>query len=255
MLATGSSTVLEPPRPRIHSIPTRWTEFVEVPPVFLDGGEGDSGGNGGKGGGGGGGWSGGEGESEGEQGDSAARPLAAREFAFGFVLLGVTTIFAVFLAAFLMLRRQSETWPPPGAPEPPTGLWMSTALVLASSIALFAAARGVRRRNAALLRRGLAVATALAVLFLVSQGFLWSELLRSGHTAASDAYGAVFYSLTGLHALHALAGVGLLAYATWRSRRRPFSPEARSRLKLGSLYWHFLGGIWVVLFVVLYYVE
>ncbi len=256
--STGGSTIVEPPAPRRPRAPSRLAEEVGPPPDFLDGDGGGGDGRGGGGGGGGGGWGGGPGDGEGEGGEGRepfARPLAASEFAFGFLLLGVATLFGVFLAAFLMLRRQAATWPPPGAPDPPTGLWISTALVFASSIALLASDRAARRREASAMRRHLGLATALGTLFLVSQGLLWSALLRSGYTAGSDAYGAVFYSLTGLHALHALGGVVLLLHLAWRSRRRPLTADTRLRLRLAGLYWHFLGLIWVVLFVVLYYVE
>lgn len=198
-------------------------------------------------GGDGGGGGGGDGDRGGEdgQGDPARLGLAL-------AMLGMSTLFAAFLVAYLVLRRNAPTWPPPGAPLPPRGLWMSTLVLLASSAALV---RAVRARDVAAMRRRLAWTLALGTSFLAVQAILWREVFAGGRFTFSDAYGTIFYSLTGLHAAHVVGGLVFLSRTFLRARREPAAPRTRLALALCSTYWHFMGAIWLVLFCVLEFLN
>jgi cytochrome c oxidase subunit 3 len=165
------------------------------------------------------------------------------------------SLFAAFLVAYLLLRKNAATWPPPGAPLPPKGLWISTVVLLASSATIVAAGRAQDPRA---MRRGLALTLALGFLFLVVQGILWREVFASGRFTFSDAYGTIFYSLTGLHGAHVIGGLVFLTRTLLRARSDPSGPSGpkmRLALALCSTYWHFMDGIWLVLFAVLEFLN
>lgn len=202
--------------------------------------------DGGRGGGGGGG---------GEPDPGAAPeglPLSAVELGFGFLLVAVTTLFAVFLGAFLYLRRTAAEWPPPGTPAAPDALWLSTALMLGSSAALVRSGRRHRARDRRGALRWLAATEALGLAFLVSQLQLWSELAAAG-LSASGSYGTVFYALTGLHGLHVLGGLVYMALLHRRVRAGRVRRRGRSEYDFCAWYWHYMGLVWLVVFSLLYF--
>ena len=170
-------------------------------------------------------------------------------------LVGMTTLFGAFLIAALLLRRSAAVWPPPGAPVPPRGLWVSTLVILASSGTFVLAVRAGEAGSHGDLRRWLGATLALGVAFLLVQAFLWRGVFASGRSTATDAYGTIFYSLTGLHAAHVIGGLVTLAWTSGRARREPAARNTRLALALCSTYWHFMGGVWLVLFAVLHFLD
>lgn len=170
------------------------------------------------------------------------------------VFFAIGTLFLVFLAGYLMLRRKAAAWPPPGGPRPPRGLWISTLILLSSGLTMHRAMRSLRSGAKEVFRRWLGATLALGALFLLVQLYLWRELLAAGLSAATNAYGAIFYSLTGLHGLHILGGLVFLAFLLARAGRRELE-VVRSPAGLCAAYWHFMDGIWLVLFFVLYFAS
>jgi cytochrome c oxidase subunit 3 len=167
----------------------------------------------------------------------------------------MSTLFGAFLIAYLLLRRNAPSWPPPGAPVPPQGLWISTLVIALSSATLVRAARANRTPGATDLTRWLHATLALGVLFLVVQAILWRDVFAHGRSTASDAYGTIFYSLTGLHAAHVIGGLVFLARTSSRARAAPHAAGTRLAVSLCGMYWHYMGAVWLVLFAVLYFLN
>lgn len=165
-------------------------------------------------------------------------------------LASLSAVFAATLVAYLVVRARAEVWPPPGVPQLPRTLWVSTVLLVASSATITWAQRGARRGNGTALRRGLALTTLLGLAFLASQTRNWFVLVAANLTMRTNLYGFTFYLLTGLHALHVLGGLGPLAGLTVQAWRGPGSDLARRVVYLAA-YWHFLDAVWLVLFAVL----
>ncbi len=241
----GGITVLEPP-PRRQ--PRRSGGGAEPPDRWN--GDGD---------GGGGGGDDSDGEGDGERRPKRSRrqpPNGAAELGFGLMLLGLGTLFVAFLGTWLVFRRTAGAWPPPGTPRPPAGLWLSTVLLVANSAALVRAVRARRVGDGPATRRWLASAAVLGLLFLAAQGRLWSDLLDEGVSLSAGAYGTLFFSLTGLHAIHVVGGLiylGLVVSGA-RAAMEPVEPGGRrTRVEFCAVYWHFLGVVWIPVFGVLYF--
>ena len=152
-----------------------------------------------------------------------------------FFLVAETMFFAGLISAFFVLRLGAPVWPPPLQPRLPvlvTGL--NTLVLLASSLAMIAALRALRRGAGRALVERLAATAALGALFLAVQGYEWARLIHYGLTVTSGAYGATFYTLIGFHAApragragvaHGRAGAGRARAL----RRRPHHDAARLR--------------------------
>jgi heme/copper-type cytochrome/quinol oxidase subunit 3 len=164
-----------------------------------------------------------------------------------------TMFFAGLISAFFVLRLSAAVWPPPLQPRLPvlvTGL--NTLVLLASSLAMFAALRASRRADGRALVERLAAAAALAVLFLAVQGYEWARLIHYGLTVTSGAYGATFYTLIGVHAAHVLGALAWLAVTLWLAARGWYVDGHVSGLRACATYWHYVVGLWPLLYVMVY---
>jgi heme/copper-type cytochrome/quinol oxidase subunit 3 len=180
----------------------------------------------------------------------------AGSFALVLALIGIGTLFAVLIAVWLFLRRPAPDWNASSAGASLDALWISSALLFGSSVAIERAARVARlpERRAATLR-WIVASLALGLAFVGAQAELWTTLWRAGLVPSSSGYAAVFFALTGLHALHVLGGLGFLGFLGARHRRRVAEPPAAASVRRGAIYWHFMGALWLVLFTLLYFVR
>jgi len=65
-------------------------------------------------------------------------------------------------------------------------------------------------------------------------------------------YGATFFALTGLHGIHVMIGTTILIFILARALRGQFTPEHHFAFTAASWYWHFVGVLWLILFVLVY---
>jgi cytochrome c oxidase subunit 3 len=168
-------------------------------------------------------------------------------------LMAGTMLFAGLVGGYLVLRFASAAWPSPGMPHLPVRLaGFNTVVIALSSLAFQRALRSLRALDARGLRRWLLSAAGLGVLFLGLQVVQWSLLVRGGLSFTGTTYGTTFYVLTGVHAAHALSGVAWLLLISLRQREL-WVPDRRQRtIEVCGLYWHFVGLVWLGLYVVLY---
>ena len=164
-----------------------------------------------------------------------------------------TMMFAALFFSYALLRFRAPAWPPPGLPHLPLGLpAAATAVLAASSFALHRGGRALARDQ----RRGLAVgagiATGLGVVFLTLQWTQWASLWHSGLRTDSGVYGGIFYLLTCFHALHVLVGLGLLTWLAVGAALGAFTAKTQAPVRVVSMFWHFVGVVWGVVFVTVY---
>jgi heme/copper-type cytochrome/quinol oxidase subunit 3 len=161
--------------------------------------------------------------------------------------------FATLISALFVLRVGMAAWPPPLEPRLPVALTgVNTIVLVASSAAVAGAMRALRRGGRRSLVRRLGLAALLGLLFLAVQGSEWIRLVGFGLTIASGVYGLTFYTLIGFHALHVLGAlVWLVTTATLVARGRLGAHRA-SPVKACAMYWHFVVGLWPILYVAVY---
>ncbi len=187
------------------------------------------------------------------RGDGRDRPAPIETGRFGMRLLvaALSMLFAASLVAYLLIRSRAQAWPPAGMPHLPGTLWISTLILLASSVTMQAAVRAARAGRAAALRADMLVTTLLGIAFLASQTLNWFALVAENLTAKTNLYGFTFYVLTGLHAAHVIGGLIPLAVVTARASRGRYSREFHPGVEYCAIYWHFLDVVWVVMFAIL----
>jgi cytochrome c oxidase subunit 3 len=140
-------------------------------------------------------------------------------------------LFAALFFAYGLSRLRAIVWPPGDLPPLPLLLPGLATLVLAGS--------------SAVLHRGRVLAAVLlGGTFLGLQAVVWRQMFLAGLHPQAGAYASYFFALTVFHALHVLVGLGGLG---WLARR----PQPLS-LRLWTIYWHMVGVIWAVMFVLVY---
>ena len=161
-------------------------------------------------------------------------------------------IFAALISAFLVLKTRAVAWPPPGQPRLPVAVTGVNTLVLLASAYTMIRAVGVLRSGSDGAARWLAATAGLGVLFLAVQGFEWARLLGFGLTGAASVYGATFYAIVGIHALHVLAAVIVLWVSLGRTRSGRYTSGGHTGLVVCRMYWVFVVAVWPILYALLY---
>lgn len=170
---------------------------------------------------------------------------------FGMLLFVATEImlFAGLISGFVIIKSSAAIWPPPDQPRLPIEQTaFNTVALLASGVLLFYAARLARkdREKARLLMMG---SLGLGAFFVVFQGYEWVHLIAAGLTLTSSSLGSFFYLIVGLHAIHAVIGLGVLFHA-WNKIEQGWI--AYHTLAAAQVFWFFVVGLWPVLYVVVY---
>lgn len=180
-------------------------------------------------------------------GSEPADGISPRRFAMRIFITSLAILFTAGLAGFVIIRLRADAWPPPGSPELPGGLWISSGLLIVLSAVLVAAVARARARRVIETSRLLGVAAALGVAFLAAQTANW---LRLDGTAERTMLVFGFWMLTVLHGLHVLGGIPPLVVAAVRSRRGRYRADPEP-VELVASYWHFLGITWFAIFAAL----
>jgi cytochrome c oxidase subunit III len=207
-------------------------------------------------GGNGGGHDGGDGgDDAGDRPADRTQPFneqKSRVFTF-FLLIAIVMTFGGVIAAYVVIQaNKAAEWRPF---DLPIQVWISTAIIIVSSITYEAAKRALMLNRHRAAKKWLIVTSALGAAFISSQVLAWLALAARGMYLRGNPYAGFFYVLTALHAVHVLGGVIALGSILLRSWHPAVHEEAVfQRLALARVvgwYWHFMGGLWLVLFVLL----
>lgn len=164
------------------------------------------------------------------------------------------TLFAALLVSYFYLRFQSgPAWPPDGIEDPhlTLPLFMSVVL-LGSSVPAHLADRAIKRGDVRGLKIWLLAAFAMGAAFLGTTFLVeWPETLKE-FTPTTNAYGSLYYTITGFHSSHLLAGLGFGLWVIFRSFRGAFDGSNHAPVGLFTMYWHFVDLVWIFVFATVY---
>jgi cytochrome c oxidase subunit 3 len=134
-------------------------------------------------------------------------------------------------------------------------LWISTGVILISSFAVQGALSAVRDGRTKVFRRALLAGFLLSLVFLAIQAPALVQVLRD-HAALRTRevylYALIFFLII-LHAAHVIGGLVPLGIVTLRAQRNPaaYNPQRHGPVRAVAMYWHFLDGVWIVMFLLL----
>lgn len=141
---------------------------------------------------------------------------------------------------------------------------LNTYVLIVSSFFVALAVHALRADRRRLAIGSLAVTLLLGATFLSVKAYEYHDHLSHGiapgayydyaelPTHAAMMFFSMYYAMTGLHAIHVLAGMAILAYMIFAIRRRTVTPDRVMPLEAGGLYWHLVDVVWIFLWPLLY---
>jgi cytochrome c oxidase subunit 3 len=191
---------------------------------------------------------GGDDPGEGSGGGSPGIPQRAYFTVIQLGLAGIIMFFMALTSSFLVRKGLGNDWV---AFTFPRILWLNSLILMASSITIQVARRHLHEDQQAAFKSWWGVTTGLGILFLAGQLIAWRQLAAQGVFLVTNPSSSFFYVLTAAHGLHLLGGVLALFYVSHRNWRRSRISQVTAA-DVVSIYWHFMDGLWLFLFALLY---
>jgi cytochrome c oxidase subunit III len=202
------------------------------------------------------GGNGGSRKGNGHQGDSSQFESSANRYRIGMwvALAAILMMFTALTSAYIVRAGSSNDWRPIAMPQV---LLLSTAVIVASSGTLEVARRRLKAAFEDSYHRWLMLTTVLGIIFVGSQLLAWRQLVQQGVYVSSNPHSSFFYLLTATHGVHLLGGLIALIYLRLRTHRPERDEQDLTKrhavADAVTLYWHFMDGLWIYLFVLLFF--
>jgi cytochrome c oxidase subunit III len=173
---------------------------------------------------------------------------------FGTILFLASELlfFGGLFGAYYALRAETSPWPPAGVELETALSAFATALLVISSFTFQAGVRAAERGRGGGFRWWTLVSLTLGAAFLAIQIF---DYTRLSFGVSSNAYGTMYFAMTGLHGLHVLAGLCLMVVVLGRAAQGAYEGGRVDGLHAAAYYWHFVDVVWLGLFATLFLVR
>jgi len=153
-------------------------------------------------------------------------------------------LFAAFTSAYIVRQGLSDDWQ---SATIPGILWPNTLILVASSLTLERARK--LSKNQHRFSHWWMATVGLGIIFLLGQFWAWRQLTLNGIYLSSNPSSSFFYLLTATHGVHLLGGLAGLQLVCWRVWQGNHAAPRSTILGVTALYWHFMSGLWVYIFL------
>jgi cytochrome c oxidase subunit 3 len=180
-------------------------------------------------------------------------PLTAQQWGVVSFLVSEVALFSTLIVTYVFYLGKDVVGPTPAVALTLPLVLFTTACLLASSATIHLAEKRLERGNQGGFIRWWAATIGLGVIFLLGTAYEWYGLITRHHlTISRNLFGTTYYTLVGLHALHVTGGVIVMLIVLALALRRQVTTANRTGVGMVSWYWHFVDGVWVVVFTVVY---
>jgi cytochrome c oxidase subunit 3 len=192
-------------------------------------------------------WSDGDGGDDRGPEPERTPPPEGYRIAIRLVIISITVLFLALTSAYIFNRAKNQPIVMPRV------LWLSTALIITSSMTMEIARRALRRRLEGRFKIWIGVTMVLGLGFLSAQLVAWNHLIDSGFYLNKNFRSGYAYIFTALHGVHLIGGLIALAHLVLRAQAKWTAVRRRVIVDVTALYWHFLDGLWVYLLALLFF--
>ena len=181
--------------------------------------------------------------------ENPSRPLSVHphKFALWLFIVSIIMIFASLTSAFIV-KQGEGSWLDYNLPSM---FWYNTGIIVISSGLLQWAYFAAKQNQFNKLVTILGATVTLGLVFLIGQWLAWGQLVSMEVYFVGNPAGSFIYVLTGLHAFHLISGIIFLMVVLASATKRRIHSGNMVRMEMCTTYWHFLGALWVYLFVFL----
>lgn len=169
------------------------------------------------------------------------------KFSLWLFMVSISMIFIAMSSAYIV-RQADGNW---RIFELPVELWVTTGIIILSSLTLEWSYKAATKDDLGKVKIGLIVTTILGILFLLGQLYVWMALVEIDVYLVGNPSGSFLYVLTGLHGIHLIAGVIYLVIVLISTLKYKVHSKNLDQIEMCKTFWHFLGGLWIYLFVFL----
>ena len=168
-------------------------------------------------------------------------------------LIGSEAVFfSALIVTYIVLRGRSITGPLPQQVLDIPLTAVNTFVLICSSLTMVSALAAIQAGAVRRLRIFLVATMVLGLTFLGGQATEFTMLANHGLSLSVNLFGASFFTLTGFHGAHVLAGVIWIGFVLARSLRGGITQEKHASVELVGLYWHFVDLVWIIIFTIVY---
>jgi cytochrome c oxidase subunit III len=162
--------------------------------------------------------------------------------------------FGAILFAYGYVRNASADWPTPFETASIWNALLMTFILVTSSLTILISLRAAQEDNRPGAVKWMLITAALGALFAILHMREWMSLIGQGvrlfqNPWGAPLFGATFFSITGLHMAHVVAGVIAILVVTLKYRRGSFTTK---HIEIASLYWHFVDVVWMFVVPLVY---
>jgi cytochrome c oxidase subunit 3 len=163
-------------------------------------------------------------------------------------------LFGSLFSAYALLRTGAPTWPDQSAVLSVPFATLNTVILISSSITMVLAWVAARAGLLPRFRLYMGLTLLLGASFMVVKAIEYADKFSHGLVPATDNFLGLYFTLTGVHAIHVLAGMIVNAYylGPGASMFRTDPARFTNRIEIAGIYWHFVDVVWIFLFPVLY---
>jgi cytochrome c oxidase subunit III len=170
-------------------------------------------------------------------------------------LASEVAFFATLIVTYLIFLGKDKVGPTPSEALSLPLVLFTTFLLLSSSVTIHFAEKKLRAGDQASFRLLWTATIVLGVAFLLGTAYEWRELITRHHlTISRNLFGTTYYTLVGFHGFHVTAGVVVMLIMLGLALGRQVTARNRAGIEMVSWYWHFVDGVWLVVFTVVYVV-
>lgn len=168
-------------------------------------------------------------------------------------MISMTMMFAGLTSAYVVSKKR-EDWV---GFDLPTAFFISTFLIIISSITFYFAKKFIKKNNKSKTSFFLAITLLLGLGFVYFQFQGFKQLIDAGlyfTGIQSNVSSSFLYVITLAHLFHIFAGIIVLCYVLYKSLKGRYNAENSLGLELGAIFWHFVDALWIYLFFFFYFI-
>ncbi len=176
------------------------------------------------------------------------------KFGIWLFLASEVMLFGGLFSAYIFLRIGAAEWPAGASILSVPVATFNTLVLISSSVTMVLSWASLIEKDFSKFKLYMGSTVVLAVIFLVVKGFEYADKFAHHHYPSESTFLAIYFTLTGLHAIHIIGGIIVNAYFWGPGAKMWESDPARftNRIEVAGLYWHFVDLVWIFLFPILY---
>jgi len=178
--------------------------------------------------------------------------MSNNKMIISFFIASESIFFLMLILAYANFHGSATEGPTAANSLNPIKTGIFSMFLIASSFTVWLAGKSLKNKNHYMLRVWISITIILGAIFIYGQGLEWVGLIKENITISTNVFSTTFFTLTGFHGFHVCVGLIMLLILLGLAIAGDFKGPDSDAVESVSLYWHFVDGVWIVVFSVIY---